>query len=186
MSSTSVRTATNSRYNLNLLMFYEIPVYLAAETRTHRGMHHPTVVDLNVFDKAIFEGSTAWKHLIIITIWDTHRDMQVGEVVDRVTTMVYLALHMEPLGHVRDPHQRRDPATHRNITSQHVRGLAGDPLCHTVKPTRSKLGVNHWDIKLLLEFGVVLDGLFLQRILVPEEVEILNRPANAERIFIAI
>ena len=86
-----VQSFSNKRQCLfhgdRVFALHEAPIDLIPQARLGRCVHLAIDI-LNVLDQAILIGSRAWKELEKFTVWHSHRDMQVGDIVQRVAAVV--------------------------------------------------------------------------------------------------
>ena len=172
--------------DLQCLALHQIPIDLGTQTWTGRRLHHAAGIHFDVVHQSVLERTAARKDFVVVAVRDRHRDVQVGDVVERVTAVVDFALHLEALGHVRDANHRCDTTANGDVAAQHVRRTLIDPLGHAVEAARRELGIDHRDVELLLQLLVVVDVLFGERVLVPEVVEFFDRAAHAQRVLVAV
>ena len=97
-----------------------------------------------------------------------------------------LAHHIEPFGHVTKPDQRSDAAGHGNVASEYGSGVLRDPGSHAVEMAGGVFGGHYGDVQLLVELDVVVDIFLYQRVLVPVEVQFLNRSAHPECVSVLV
>ena len=112
--------------------------------------------------------------------------MQVGDIVQRIATVVHLQIHPEGLGQVRDLDEGRDAALDRDVAAQEIGRPLGDPRDVGIEPADRVFGGEDWDIELLLQLDVVVNVLVGERVLVPVETHLLDRSADPQRLLIAI
>ena len=151
--------------DLQCLALHQIQIDLGTQTWTGRRLHHAAGIHFDVVHQSVLERTAARKDFVVVAVRDRHRDVQVGDVVERVTAVVDFALHLEALGHVRDANHRCDTTANGDVAAQHVRRTLIDPLGHAVEAARRELGIDHRDVELLLQLLVVVDVLFGEGVL---------------------
>ena len=112
--------------------------------------------------------------------------MQIRHIVQRIAPVMYLELHIVRLRQMRYLDERRYPARHRHIPAQYVGGVALYPVRHPVQPARRVLGGHYRYVHLGAQLDIAIDVLLHQRILIPEEVQLLYRAPHPHRIFVAV
>ena len=112
--------------------------------------------------------------------------MQVRHIVERIAAVMYLELHIVRLRQMRYLDERRYAARHRHIPAQDVGGVALNPVRHAVQPARRVLGGHYRYIHLGAQLDIAIDVFLHQRILIPEEVQLLYRAPDPHRIFVAV
>ena len=148
----------------------QLPVDVIPQTWLFRSIDQALIVHLNVLYQRKFIRPTGRKHLIVITVRHGHRDMQVGDVVERVAAVVDLALHVKCLGQMGNFHQRGDATSHGHIATQDIAGHLLDPLGHAIETAGRIFSGHDGDVQFISELNVAIQVFFRERIFVPEVV----------------
>ena len=101
----------------------QFPVNLIPQARLFWSIDQALIVHLDVLYESKFIGATGGKYLIVIAVVHGHNDMQVGDIIQRIPTVVDFALHAERLGQMGNLYQRSDATSHGHIATQDIGGL---------------------------------------------------------------
>src|SRR5262249_31570097 len=80
--------------------------------------------------------------------WHRERDMQVGDVVERVAAVMNLEIHMEAIRQMRRLDAVGQAALDRDVAAQRVGRLHQDPRRVAVKSAETVFGRHHRDVEL--------------------------------------
>ena len=129
-------------------------------------MDEAVAIDGDILGEPVFLHRVRQQNFEELGVPDRHDHVQIGDVVQRVATVVHLQVHVEGFGEMRGLDQGRNPAFDRDIAAQEVGGAFENPRSITIEAADREFGGEDRNIELLLELDVIVDVLVGERVLV--------------------